>query len=391
MRTAWDLARLAWLNITRRPGRALLTIVGIAVGMTAVVGMLGLSHAVSQGIEAQLARLGPDLVLVLPGGASDLSPESSVSLDLSPLETTDGVGQYGALWRRSLPISVDDRRGFLNVVGLSPTTFAQAERFFDGFALSEGRLPRGPAETVLSHGAAEDLGLGVGAEITIGDRAFTVGGVLAPSNSDELRGALLVPLETLWTLAGASSTMSLAWAQAADGRDVEAVAERVEATLQGQGSPIQVQTSARISRVVNTVLRALTTALTAIAGLALLVGAVGLANTMSTAVVERTREIGVFMSVGARRRQIALLYVLESGMLGLTGGAIGVIVGLGLALSLTSVIGGVGGGGLAMGSPIDAGTLALALLGSIALGSLAGWWPARRAATLPPVEALRHE
>lgn len=390
MRTVWDLARLAWLNITRRPGRALLTIVGIAVGMTAIVAMLGLSQAASRGIEAQLSRLGHDLVLVLPGGASDLSPESSMDLELDGLGGVDGVAQSGALWRRSMPIAVGDQRGFLMVLGLSPATFEEADRFFGDVSLSQGTWPQGSAETALSNGAAADLGLGIGDAITIQGREFSVSGILAPSDSDDLQGALLIPLETLWTLADASSTMSLAWARAADGEDVQAVAERVEATLQGQGSSIQVQTSARISQVVNTVLRVLTTALTAIAGLALLVGAVGLANTMSTAVVERTREIGVFMSVGARRRQIALLYILEAGMLGLIGGVVGIVVGLGLALSLTGVIGGVGGG-LAMGSPFSLPTILLALGGSIVLGGLAGWWPARRAASLPPVQALRHE
>ncbi len=390
MRTLWDLTRLAWLNVVRRPGRALLTIVGIAVGMTAVVGMLGLSQAARRGIEAQLSRLGHDLVLVLPGGASDLSPESTMSLDLSALAGVEGVRQYGALWRRSLPVSTGDRQGFLMVIGMSPASFREADRFFGDFALATGRLPQTSDETLLSDGAAEDLGLGVDDEITIRNQAFRVSGVLEPSDSDEVQGALLIPLASLWTATDASSTMSLAWARAKGDAEVQAVAERVEQALQGQGSSIQVQTSARISQVVDTVLRALTTALTAIAGLALLVGAVGLANTMATAVVERTREIGVFLSVGARRRQIALLYILEAGLLGLIGGLVGVAVGIGLALSLTRAIGGLGGS-LALGSPVHGPTIGLAVLGSVVLGGLAGWWPARRAASLPPVEALRHE
>ncbi len=367
-----------------------MTIVGVAVGMTAVVGMLGLSQAARSGIEAQLSRLGHDLVMVLPSGASDLSPESTMTLDLAPLETVEGVRQSGALWRRSLPVTAADRQGFLMVIGLSPTTFQEADRFFGNFALAEGRLPQADDETLLSHGAAQDLGLGLDDEITIQGREFRVSGVLQPSDSDDVQGALLVPLEALWTVTDASRTMSLAWARADDSSEVQAVAARVEDALQGQGSAIQVQTSARISQVVNTAVSALTTALTAIAGLALLVGAVGLANTMATAVVERTREIGVFMSVGARRRQIALLYVLEASLLGLIGGVIGVVVGVGLALSLTSAISGLGGG-LTLGTPIHVPTIALALLGSVVLGGLAGWWPARRAASLPPVEALRHE
>lgn len=390
MRTFWDLTRLAWLNVVRRPGRAALTIVGVAVGMTAVVGMLGLSQAARNGIEAQLSRLGHDLVMVLPSGAADLSPESTMTLDLTPLEAVEGVGQYGALWRRSLPITTADRQGFLNVIGMSPATFQEADRFFADFALAEGRRPQANDETLLSHAAAEDLGLGRGDEITIQGRDFRISGVLEPSDSDELQGALLVPLEGLWTVADASRTMSLAWAQAENSEKVQAVAKRVEDALQGQGSSIQVQTSARISQVVNTAVSALTTALTAIAGLALLVGAVGLANTMATAVVERIREIGVFMSVGARRGQIALLYVLEASLLGLIGGVIGVVVGVGLALSLTSAISGLGSG-LTLGTPVHVPTIALALVGSVALGGLAGWWPARRAASLPPVEALRHE
>lgn len=390
MRTVWDLARLAWLNVARRPLRAALTVVGIAVGMTAVVGTLGLSHAARGGVEAQLSRLGHDLVLVLPGGASDLSPESEMTLDLSFLEDVDGVASHGALWRRSLPISVDDRQGFLTVLGLSDATFEQSDRFFEGYAIAEGVPPGDPAEVLLSDGAAADLGLSIDDPIAIRDRTFTVSGILEPSDSDQLEGALLIPLKSLWTLADASNTMSLAWARASSGSDVQAVAERVREALQDQGASAQVQTSARLSQVVNTVLRALTTTLAAIAGLALFVGAVGLTNTMSTAVLERTHEIGVFMAVGARRRQIALLYVLEAGTLGLIGGLVGVAVGLGLALSLASLVGQIGGD-LALGSPIHGPTIALALAGSVALGGLAGWWPARRAAALPPVEALRHE
>lgn len=391
VRLALDLLRLAGLNVRRRPLRSLLTVIGIAVGMTAVVGLLGLSAGVQRTLARGFERLGHDLVLVLPGDARDLSPSQTMAIDLEAIRSLDGVAQAGALLRRTLPVSAGETQGFLVVLGLSPETFEAAERFFGRFLLSEGSLPApGENAVLLTHDAARELNLDTGSQITISDREFTVSGVLRPLDDPQSEGAIFMPLVTSWTLTGSEGAVSLGWARAGPGVDVEALASRIEEHLSAAGPSVQVQTSARLNEIVRTVLNVLATALAAMAGLALFVGGVGLMNTMYTAVMERTREIGIFVSLGACPSQIVALYLMESGLLGLVGGVLGVMLGTGLALSLALVIAQVGDGP-ALASPVGGKLVGLALFFSMGLGMAAGLLPARRAAALRPVDALRYE
>jgi putative ABC transport system permease protein len=151
-----------------------------------------------------------------------------------------------------------------------------------------------------------------------------------------------------------------------------------------------VQTSKRLNEVIQTVLRVLKAALGGIAAVALLVGGVGLMNTMYMAVLERTREIGIFLSLGAKRGQILALFLLEAGLLGLMGGLGGVGLGTGLAASIALLI--VQATDAPFFTPmVGPSLIGLSLIFSTGLGMLAGFFPARRAASLRPVDALRYE
>ena len=154
-------------------------------------------------------------------------------------------------------------------------------------------------------------------------------------------------------------------------------------------SKVETVTYSDISKQIGVVMGALSGFLAGIAGISLLVGGVGVMNTMYTSVLERTREIGVLKAVGAKRSHILTIFLIESGLMGLVGGMIGIVLGLGLsgvaALVITRLF------NVHLISVVSPAVILGTLFLSFFLGAIAGYFPARRAAKLPPVEALRYE
>lgn len=395
LRQLWELARLAFRSAARRPLRSGLTTLGVAIGMAAVVALGSLSLGAQRALTQQLERLGHDVVLVLPAGTAGGLGRGRVELDPAVLEGVEGVTRVGAWLRETLPVAAGRVQGFLPVVGVYPDLSDLEGPLWGGAVLVQGRLPSDPeAEGVLlSAEAARDLGVSVGERVRIRDREVRVSGILrweAPGSPAGGEGALFLSLEALWDLLGERDAITFAWVRARPGYDVARLEQRVQAALQWAGVGALVQSSRRVFEVVQTALQVLKATLTAIAAVALLVGSLGLMNTMYTAVVERTREIGVLSALGARPGQILLLFVLEAGWLGLGGGVAGVVLGYGFALSLSVIVTQLLEGAV-LTPGASAGLLLTALLVAVGLGMLAGWLPARRAALLPPVEALRYE
>jgi len=204
-------------------------------------------------------------------------------------------------------------------------------------------------------------------------------------------------MPALEQLYGGEGKVSEVLIEVADGTDVMQASSAIKTLYANLGTPVVTTSAEEMSQRIMGVLGGIQTSLTAIAAIALLVGAIGVMNTMYTSVLERTRHIGIMKAVGAKDRHVLELFLIESGLLGLVGGAIGILVGVGIS----SAAGGVLAGSLtvpgmqgaspsfsAVYSPwLIIGTLLL----SAVVGALAGSLPARRAAKLKPVEALRYE
>lgn len=171
---------------------------------------------------------------------------------------------------------------------------------------------------------------------------------------------------------------------------MQEVADRVEETLKTAGyKDTSTVTYNDISKQIGTVMGAVSGFLAGIAGISLLVGGVGVMNTMYTSVLERTREIGVMKAVGARNGHVLAIFLIESGLMGLVGGAVGVVLGLGLSGVAGAVI--RGAFNVKFVTVISPALIVGTLFFSFLIGAVAGLLPARRAAKLPPVDALRYE
>lgn len=381
-----DLTLLALRNLSAHKARSALTLIGIAIGMTAVVALVSLSLGAQRAIERQFAKLGADVIFVVPAGG--LGEPRPAQLDLSLLKNIAGVRSVGAVRREILSVKSTATPGFLTVVGVRPF---DDTKLFGALELAEGRLfGWGQDEVVLGAGAARELKVALGESVAIQNRAFRVVGLLKHTGNDQDDYALYLSLEKLEELVGEKGLVSIAFVRAAPEVDPTMLAQEIQRVLRESLAEREfiVQSSKQLSDLVSGVLTVLRWTLGAIAGISLLVGGVGVTNTMLMAILERTHEIGVLKAVGARREHIIGLFLIESSLLGLLGGVAGVLVGGAIAQSITLAARQFLRTDL-FSVALD-GTLILGALGfSAFLGALAGLWPAARAARLDPVEALR--
>lgn len=392
----WDLFRLAVRNIFHRRLRSWLTVIGILIGTAAVVALISIGQGLQRSITEQVERImGFNTLLITPQGPG---LAARIRVDLASLRGIPGVQDAVAVRTETAFVQGPARSGFLSLTGYDPAM----EEFVAELDLSllsgEPLTERG--QVILGARAAEMLGAEVGDAVTIEDRPFLVVGILAPR--EEHRGtapggipvndALFVLYEDLRELFPGPDLAQYAIVKLTEDADVDRVKAEVErALIQAGEADAEVIGFEEITQRIRTVLGGVQAFLAGIAGISILVGGIGVMNTMYTAVLERTREIGVMKAVGAKGSHILLLFLFESGLMGLVGGVLGLLVGLGVAQAAAAVVGRLfdieGGFSAAAG----AGLIVGALLFSFVVGALSGVLPARRAAKLPPVEALRYE
>ncbi len=420
-----DFLMLAARSITHRKMRSWLTVIGVFIGITAVVALISIGLGLDQTIKQQVAGVfGVDTFVIVPKGS--FGPQShrggstdEYALDLQYLKSIDGVKVAAAVRQRTGfvqgPTKADgtSTQGFLPVMGLSPELMNEFESFTGKLETQPGgRLfVKGDTDVaILGADTAERLGAKVGNTILVaGDDKkelnLAIVGIMKPNeegkSGDTKRGfsAGMNPGASKDTIYVPYDTMSLLWGEASDvlvtlvrtqpGANVNEVADRAEKALRARGSEVSSITYSDVSDAIGTMTSTVSAFLAGIAGIALLVGGVGVMNTMFTSVLERTKEIGVMKAVGAKNSHILTIFLIESGLMGLVGGVVGILLGLGLSMVASTFIGRFFGVHMAVvASP---SLILITLAGSFSLGALAGLWPAWRASRLPVVDALRYE
>ncbi len=366
-------------NLTRRKGRTILTVVGISVGIAAVISLGAMARALNTGYSAMIGGSKSDLVLSQPN-AIDVS-YSSVDDDL-------------AVELRAMP-EVDDvsgmLQGFVQAEGI-PFFFVfgyPAESFvLDRFHIRAGvgfddrsvRSTRG-TPILLGAVAAETLDREVGDSLRLGDTVFRVIGIFESGDAFEDSGSVL-RLEDAQDLLGKPRQVSLYYIRLEDLNDRDRFSQRIERIF--PELDISSTDDYADKQLLDDALQAYAWGL---AGLALIIGGVGMTNAQLMAVSERTREIGVLRAVGWGRRRILWMILSEALALGLAGGALGLLLGW-LALQAVRGAGAIFGSAAAEISP---GLVLQGLVLVLTLGLVAGAVPAQRASRLLPVEALRYE
>ncbi|WP_049650925.1 ABC transporter permease [Kitasatospora sp. MY 5-36] len=381
-----DVLHVGSAGLRTRPLRVVLSALGIAIGIATMIAVVGISSSSKAQLLRQLDRLGTNLLVASPGqglfGEKVKLPEESVGM-LSRIPGVEQVGATGDLAqsvRRSEKIPDDETGGI--------TVKAATEGLLDvvrgavgsGTWLNEanGRYP----STVLGHVAAQRLGITApGQQVHIGGRYFTVIGILDPLPlAPEIERAALVGWDGAGTLLGFDGHPTQIYERSTD-RTVSAVRELIPRTVDPQNPHnVQVTDPSSALQAKAATEGAFTDLLLGLGGVALLVGGVGVANTMIISVLERRHEIGLRRSLGATRGQIRLQFVTESLLLSGLGGLAGVALGAAATYAFAA------SGGLPWMVPPWAVTGGFAA--TLLIGTVAGLYPAVRAARLSPTLAL---
>ncbi len=364
-------------NLFRRKGRTLLTLVGIAIGVATIVALGAVAKGIRAGFAAMTQGSQADLVLAQASGLSALvsSFDETVADEVRALPEVADVD--GMLYSNALI----DGKSYLFIFGHNPEGFAIDHfRILEGQSLASARGVRGKP-IILGRRAAQSLDVQVGDTLRITGSAFRVVGIYETGVGFE-DAAAVVPLVEAQTLALQPRHVSMLYIKLKDPGRVDQLRAKIERLL----PDLTVSTAAGFTGQ-EQLLELLDGIAMAVAGLAVVIGGIGMTNTLFMSVFERTREIGVLRSLGWRQRQVMGMILGEAVLLALVGGVTGSVLGV-LALVAITESGALLG---AFGSQLTPDIFARALITVIVLGLVGGAYPAWRASRLQPVEALQYE
>jgi putative ABC transport system permease protein len=399
-----DLLRLAIARLAVGRVRALLTMLGVIIGVASVIALVAVGQGASSGITDRLQSLGTNLLTVTPGatvtsgvrGAAG-SATSLTTDDATAIKALQNIAAVAPELNSQQVVVAGSQNTTTSIVGTTsdyPAVFAYA--MWQGSFLTDLSNEQALRIAVLGATTADNLGLGasdVGTTILIKGLPFEVVGILQPKGGSGFQNPddqVLVPLSTARRyLVGGTSVRSIG-VSVATPEAMNLASAEIESTLRTRHSlaaaandDFTIQNQAQLLDTVSSVTGTLTLLLAGIASISLIVGGIGIMNIMLVSVRERTREIGIRKAIGARRRDILAQFLVEALALSLLGGLIGAVIGTGASVAIDQAAG--------WKFTFNPSTLALALGFSAAVGVVFGVWPARQAAALDPIVALRYE
>ncbi|MBZ0124702.1 MAG: ABC transporter permease [Roseovarius sp.] len=390
--------------------RSALTMLGIIIGVAAVIAMVAVGGGAREQVVAQIRSLGANLLIVMPGNitqggvrlgsgaASTLTDDDAAAI----MKEVPGVQVTAPYMRGSAQLIASGMNWATGVFGVDLGWFEAREWDVEtGRVFEPEEISRGAQVALIGQTVARNLYGGldpVGQELRIRNVPFRIVGIMAKKGQStwgqDQDDIVFVPLNTARqrvlgrNLANARAVGSI-YVKVRDGESLSVAEEDVKALLRqrhrmqpGQDDDFSIRNLADIAATREASARTLALLLAAVAGVSLAVGGIGIMNIMLVSVTERTREIGLRLAVGARQRDILRQFLFEATGLAAIGGAIGVMLGVGAAYLISN----------AAGWPllIQPESIVLAVAFSGLVGVFFGWYPALRASRLDPIEALRH-
>lgn len=401
----FDLVELSGKNLTRRGKRSWLTIIGILIGIAAIVSLFSISQGLEDSVNQEFEDLGANVIYVLPGsglgglvqpGSGDGALSDS---DLEAIRRVQTVDEAGPMVYAQSTGEYRGEQQRVPLIGIPTDSSQEMVMRSNGMEVDKGRNIRatdqfsGLAGAKLASGDIFERELGLRAQINVEETTVRVIGTMVQSGDPDYDRSIVLPIDSVRDIIGEEDRIDYIVSEPLSGQNPTDVAEEIEEELR-QERNIQegeerftVSTADDLLESSLGILDTVQYVVLGIVSIALLVGGLGIMNTMYMSVSERTKEIGIMKAIGATKKQILSIYLIESGILGLIGGVIGTLLGLVISEVAFYFIRQYAGMSLYPNRSLM--LVGGSLIASFLLGVFAGYLPARRAAKLEPVEAIR--
>ena len=392
-----DYIKLVLIQIFHRKLRSWLTILGIIIGVALIISLITLSAGLENAINDQINRMGTNSLRVVPKGFRGPGTGGDIltTEDVRTIERIRGIDYVEPNLIERGKIGYSRQEIFLNVRGFPSHLTEENKKDLDlSFKAGDMFKENERYGVVIGYNVAHEIfskNINVRNSIYINDQKFRVSGILNEMGLSTIDNALHISIDTMRDVFDEPEKVTFIRVQILDPDSMDQIAERIQTSLERKrrDEAFEVYTPQRLMEQVQSILGILKIILSAIAALSLLVGGIGVMNSMFTSVNERTKQIGTMKAIGATNNQIISLFVLESGIMGFIGGIIGIVTGYGLANLVKEIIKQFDFTFLVL--RIDWQLVIWVILFSFIVGVISGTLPALKAAKLKPIEALRYE
>ncbi len=392
----FDYFLMAVNSIRHRKLRSWLTVIGIIIGVAAIISLITMSRSLENTLQQQFETFGANRIFISGKGFQGPGTLSN-GLTMEDVETIEKISGFKYVTPgifRSAEVKYKEETGFTLINGLPAEKY---EDFFidTGVEMQEGRTIQAGEKYVAVIGSrvAEKMfskEIGVGNKIQINKVEFKIVGIVEEIGNNQDDNQISIPLEIAREIFHEPDKVDTIIAQVKYTSDIPMLQEKIEKELKRKrgDTNFEVVTASQILEQINQILGVMQIILVGIAAVSLLVGAIGIMNSMYTSVMERTKEIGIMKSIGARNSDVLQIFLIEAGLIGLVGGVLGTALGTGMAL----VIGPIAKeAGFPLVIQVEYSVLVLGLVFAFVVGMLSGILPAYQASKLKPVDALRYE
>ncbi len=396
---------IAWRNLKTRSLRSWLTIFGIVIGVFLIISLLSLSEGIKDTITQQLRALGGEMVFIIPGDVSNpvmmmFGSEKLEKEDVEAVKKTKGVEQVLTMSYTSGVMRYKEESKPVFLMGISWGESLEILKDFQGWSLAKGEWPvLGKREVVVGQQVVHEIfkeEVKVNSKTVIKGKTFKIVGILNSLGSKMDDSGVYIDMPIYQNLTGEKrGSAQMAMVKIEEDAPLDKVAEDIKENLQKtrkrragtDEADFSVITSDTMGDVAGNILAVIQLAIIAFASIAIIVGGIGIMNTMFTSVRERTREIGIMKAVGAKNSAVLSIFLIEAAILGFGGGVGGTLLGVVFAKGIEMY--GQVHPMFYFRPSISLGLIIFGLVFSFLVGCITGFFPARKAARLKPVEALR--